>query len=357
MSKRKILSLIVKFLVTFAFIIVLGFVSYYYISIGNNNKKVMSVDYNGSSDISYKVYLKKNNFFTEPYLDMDRTYIASLIDYIDVLFVYNMNYSSLVSGEYTYYVKATIMANKSNSRGSNTNYWEKSYSLTEPEKIEFDSRQSYIISKNVDIKYQEYSELLRQFRSEYGLAIDGILKLELVIESNVKNDDMSKNIVVNTSKQLSIPLTEQAIELSIDMNNNNDVGTVKDVVKLKDAKYTIYFSIGIILGIIDIGMLILMITVIVMIVNSKSLYIKTLNKIKSTYDSILVNVNEVPDLSDLNVIYVDSFQELIDAHSEVRMPINFIEEVKDNRSVFVLINDKIAWVYILEDENYEQRKR
>ena len=93
-----------------------------------------------------------------------------------------MNYSSLVSGEYTYYVKATIMANKSNSRGSNTNYWEKSYSLTEPEKIEFDSRQSYIISKNVDIKYQEYSELLRQFRSEYGLAIDGILKLELVIE-------------------------------------------------------------------------------------------------------------------------------------------------------------------------------
>ena len=358
MGKRKILSLIIKFVVTYIFIIVLGFVSYYYIFLGTSNKEKIAISYNSNSDVTYKVYLKKNNFFTEPYLEMDRTYIASLIDHIDALFVYNMDYSSLVSGEYSYYIKATIMANKSNStRGNSTNYWEKSYNLTEPETIKIDSQKSFIVSKSISVNYQEYSDLLAQFRKEYGLSIDGFLQLEMVINSKVNGNEMAKDVVVESADQLTIPLTEQAIELSIEKNTDSDSGVVSDIIKLTDKKYTVFLIVGIVLAAVDALMLIVMFIVVVMVINSKSLYVKELKKIKATYDSILVNVNKVPDLSDLNVIHVDSFQELIDAHSEVRMPINFVEEEHDTRSVFVLINDKIACFYVLEDENVEHKKK
>ena len=46
------------------------------------------------------------------------------------------------------------------------------------------------------------------------------------------------------------------------------------------------------------------------------------------------------------MIKVESFEELIDAHSEVRMPINYYQ-TKDY-SIFLLFNDNTAWKYVLE---------
>ncbi len=77
----------------------------------------------------------------------------------------------------------------------------------------------------------------------------------------------------------------------------------------------------------------------------KDIYKHKLNKITSTYDGVIVNVKNMPDLSDLNVIMVTSFEELIDAHSEVRMPINFYESKKKKESYFILINGGQAYVY------------
>ena len=75
------------------------------------------------------------------------------------------------------------------------------------------------------------------------------------------------------------------------------------------------------------------------------------DRILSTYDSIIVNIKELPNLEGYNVIKVESFNELIDAHSEIRKPINYYKE-KD-LSAFFLISDNIAWKYII----YKKRKR
>ena len=68
----------------------------------------------------------------------------------------------------------------------------------------------------------------------------------------------------------------------------------------------------------------------------------------TTYDSIIVNVKDKPNIEDYNVIEVESFEELIDAHSELRMPINFYEE--ENKSIFILLNENTAWTYTLEKQ-------
>ena len=66
---------------------------------------------------------------------------------------------------------------------------------------------------------------------------------------------------------------------------------------------------------------------------------------------IIVNIDKFPTLSNYNVIEVTSFEELLDAHSEVRMPINFY---KYNSKVcyFILMNDNTIWKYTIKKSDF-----
>lgn len=46
----------------------------------------------------------------------------------------------------------------------------------------------------------------------------------------------------------------------------------------------------------------------------------------------------------------------MDAHGEVRMPINFIEKVKDKESMFMLISPNCVWVYDLNAKDFSKKK-
>ena len=73
-----------------------------------------------------------------------------------------------------------------------------------------------------------------------------------------------------------------------------------------------------------------------------------MSKILTAYDGIIVNASTLPDLNKFNVIKVRSFDELLDAHSEVRLPINYYRQT--NKSIFILVNDTMLWMYTLENK-------
>ena len=67
---------------------------------------------------------------------------------------------------------------------------------------------------------------------------------------------------------------------------------------------------------------------------------------QKTYDEIIVNVSKIPNLEKLNVINVSKFEELLDAHGEIRLPINYCDSKEGG--VFTLINENIAYCYTLK---------
>ena len=83
----------------------------------------------------------------------------------------------------------------------------------------------------------------------------------------------------------------------------------------------------------------------------RDLYVSKLKKILSTYDSIIVNSETLPQYDEKTVVKVKSFEELMDAHSEVRMPINFIENKKRKKSTFMLISPSCTWIYVLNEDD------
>ena len=71
--------------------------------------KAYYIEYAESSDVSYSVSLKPNDFYDKNVLDGGQGYVASLIDKIDVNFAYGLAMSAdAPEYEYTYSVIAVL---------------------------------------------------------------------------------------------------------------------------------------------------------------------------------------------------------------------------------------------------------
>jgi len=328
--------------VLFVLVIVLNIVMYKKGFYKINTETVM---YKENNSINYKVYLKKNNFFETKYLDENKTYITSLIDYIKVNYNYNIKFDSAVSGNYKYYILATVEANKPTDEAGN--YWTKNYKLSDEKRITLDKSTEYSINQEIKIDYNKYNNALNEFKSTLGLASTGVLKVYLVVDSDLNSKGMS--IQIPTSLVLKMPLSEKTIEATIDSDAKNNVKEITRVVESQADKTKKLVSLAISF-IIEIVVLVAL-----TIMNRKNrrnnIFEGTINKYLDTYDSIIVNIDKFPTLSNYNVIEVSSFEELLDAHSEVRMPINFYK-YNSSTCYFILMNDKTVWKYTMKKSDF-----
>lgn len=339
-----------KFLLVFLIVILCSILGFGLVKFGKQNYEEIQIKYKEKSDIDYKVYLKENDFFENEYLGMNETYITSLIDHLDINFNYTLELSDKSDGKYSYYIKGIISANQAN--GGTSNYWKKEYVLSETKDINYKGRDKIEIASNVVINYQDYNSLLNSFKQEYGLAVDGNLKVILVIVNHVTNEKIERDLLKESDIELNIPLTSLTIEVPIDAKGKTAEGflvdekIVNNTIIYKISKLSGYLLFG--LGAISIGFLI------VIGIKRESVYQRKLRKIFKTYDGILVEVNSLPELKNFNIISVKNFEELIDAHSEIRKPINFVKKI--NGVSFLLLNENIAWEYTLKRDLINSKK-
>ena len=169
-----------KFQFLFPFLFIIGIIL---IIFGFNDKKVVDLNYTENNSIKYNVYLKENKFFDTPYLPEGRTYIASLIDYIDIFYHYDVLYNRKLTGVFKYKFVAQVRANKKEGSGY---YWEKEYDLTKEKTIDIQNNVNVSIDDNVQVKYSTYNEILNNFKKEYGVNTDGELKVIKKISNNSK---------------------------------------------------------------------------------------------------------------------------------------------------------------------------
>ena len=314
------------------------------------NNSFISVKYQEDNNVNYKVFLKSNNYFDTKYLDENRTYITSLIDYIQIQYKYNLLFSEKTSGEYSYYIKASIFANKPS--GEEGYYWSKDFILSKPKTINVSNQKSIFINEIINIDYSEYDKKLEEFKKDYSIQTDGLLKVQLIVKSKVKGEHYTNEISVPAELSLSVPLLEKAVEASIEKDAISNDSTLMMIDPIKK-----HFRLA--CRIMGIALLILVFLLIVriMIVRNNNrrehLYASTLKKFVDTHDSIIANVTNLPDTSQLNIVKVSSFEELIDVYNEVRMPINFYESKKRNKAVFMIINETMCWEYILDKDSLE----
>jgi len=326
----------------FVFLLIFLCIGIFCLYVGLNTKKKVSLKYQENNDIDYKVYLKDNDFFEQDYIDKGKTYITSLIDHIEVTFKYNIEFSEAVDAKYNYKIMAKLESNKTDTSGGG-NYWTKEYDLTGDKNNSVSDSTTYTIMEKINVDYNKYNELLNTFKKSVGLANStGLLSVYLIVDSNVKGEYLSTPI--KSDLILQLPLSELAIEANIESDASNNVKEIKKMVKEDGTFYTILVFIGAFCTTLALFL-------VFVLIRSRRLYKSNykydleLEKILTTYDSIIVNIKDLPDIDDYDVIKVESFEELIDAHSEIRKPINFYQTKE--YSVFLLLSDNIIWKYVL----------
>ncbi len=303
-----------------------------------------SVLYRQVSNLDYKVYLKQNDYYKEPYLNKNMRYIASLIDNVDVNFNYNFMVNQNINYKYTYYIKADVTV--ADSEDKTKVIYSKSDKLTDYKTVVKDNSTGFTINENIKVNYADYNDLVKAFKSSYAISASSNLVLSLHVGIEDGKGNIIKNIDYNDVMKLTVPLTEQMINISMDYNevNNSDNARIYKDFSISNNVTLILSIISIIISIVFIVRLLLFLR---KTTSKKTVYDTTLSRILREYDRVIVNSKKMVNISE-DVIDVKNFNELLDVRDNLEKPIIFSEIHKGQKSVFIVRTANETYRYILK---------
>ncbi len=319
------------------------------------NFKDNFINYNEKGDINYKVYLKDNDYYDEPFLDKGMQYIASLINTINVDFKYEINSSDELSYKYKYKITGDLVITEKNNP-SKVLYKNTEILLEETAKEITDS--SFVINEDLDINYDKYNEYVVAFQKDYSLSVDSNLVLTLAVETVGENNILVNNFNKNSNLIVSVPLSEHTISITTDLNSLNGSGIIRstEIVKIDNV---MLFVLSISLGLIGLIILISIVYLYLSKNNNNNLYEKEIKNILKNYDRLIVSskVLDIDENKFQNKVRVTSIEELIDVYETTKQPIIYYEVIPNEKSYFIIINDDTLYKLTISKEWLEENKK
>lgn len=340
-TKRRNTVLGLALVIIIVFVITLSFFTIYF-----NRSKKQYVNYNESSEIDYKVFLKDNEFFEDEYLPKDKQYIASLIDYIKANFNYKLSLDEkMVEYKYSYRIEADVVVKE---KGTNNPLYTTKKVLLNDKEIKT-SLNEVIIDENIDIDYNYYNSLIKNFINIYGLDdTESILNINMYVNVIGACEEFENNKDHESVISLSIPLTTKtmAIEISNDLiNSQNNVILCKS-----NYSYNFVFIIfGVIFAIVDIALIVYTVKYVIKTRTAENIYEKELKKILNNYSSYIQTLSCEFDFKDYQLLKVGTFTDMLEIRDTIKQPILMRENDRKTGAYFVIPSStKILYVYRLK---------
>ena len=314
---------------------------------GFNVKTKVLVNYQEKSDVNYKVYLKKNDDFKQNYLGMNERYITKLVDRINIDFNYNNLFSKDISGYYAYEVIGSLYAYTDDI---NDPIWKNTYNLldTKTEVINHNNIKNISIQDRVIANYDKYVNDLNKFSEKYGMDLSGYFEITIKIKENLQFKGIEKIIEEDRLIVMRMPLTYDTFKITI-QNDINNIDSYYDFSTRDKINYVLLIFGAFCLS-LGISFLALIIKNIVIASNGRNKYDRELKKILKEHEDKIINVKRFYNKKKYNLIYVDSFKELLDVYDKVKNPINYREIKSGKEAMFIIMDNDNAWIYMLEAE-------
>ncbi len=312
-------------------------------------EKTTPINFTDTNDVKYKVYLNKNDIYHDEYLGMNRAYVANLINYFDIDFNYTFNIDNAMNMEFDYKIIANLIIENKNG----TNYVDEEYIIKDSTKKSINKCRNYTINENVIIDYGYYNNLANKFKNQTGIDVNSFLNVYMLINKKTI-DDNNYNIDDNSYLIIKIPLSERAIEITLDSSSQNITKQVTPKLKVKfNIKYLI---LGIVFFIIDCIFVIRAMMYSNMLVRKKTPYDKYVSKILKDYDRLIVETKTIIKFDNYNIIDVNSFNELLDVRDNLKLPIIYNSIVKHEAGIFYIKNNLDIYRFIVDGDELEKQK-
>lgn len=346
MLKRK--SLIIRDIIVIAFIFIVT--AMLAIEVKKENKTQLNIVYTENSNLDYKVYLKENDFFDEDYWEEDNQYIASLIDYIEANFKYELEASKPnIDYQYTYKIVAEVnVEDKTNHKS----LYKFSEELIDGKIYDFNTSSKLCINEPVKVDYNRYNDIIKRFVDLYDLN-NSIASVTVNMYVNVLDDtpkDTTKPDIPAIS--LNIPLTTETMAIDIESNlvNENDINVCTTINKGK------YLFGTILLAVLDIILVIKLIIFINDTKNEKAVYNMRLRKIMSNYGSYIQKLNNEYDFEGHQILEIKSFEDLLQIKETLNKPILMTEKSLAMETYFFIPSDDNVYIYELKAGNLRKNR-
>ena len=313
--------------------------------------KKEEIIYKETSKVNYKVYLKDNNFYETPYLEDGMAYVATLIDKIHINYDYLLTSNTNTNLDIDYKIIAKLIIG---SQNNSKIFFEKEYDLTDSIKDKMNDTNTYHINREAIIDYNYYNDLANKFRASYAVNTISNLEVQLIVEE--KNSENNNHKMNNQSvTSLTIPLSEQEINISMQEKQINDVKTL-----LKEEKYHIkskeFYTMSIIILVLILTHIGFIIRYLIKKHHKLTKYDKYINRLLNGYDRIIVNVKTPHNKNKYEIIRVNNFQELIDVRDNTKEHINYYIIEEHKKCEFYVTNDKDLYLYEVNDTDFDRKK-
>ena len=311
--------------------------------------KSIPIRYSQNGNTEYKVYLHKNDFYTEKYLDMNKSYVASLINYIDINFNYVFDINQKTTMDFDYKIIGELVIENSKT---NVPYLEKEYTLLDTKVRKLVQDKTLTVKENIKIDYGYYNQLANSFKSTYGVDINSYLNVYLEIEPKT-NKELNYKIKEKNKISLKIPLSEKAIEINLDASNQN---MVKHTTIDGERKFSLLFLILEIVFFIP--ACILLVKIICRIfngLNDYSPFDKYVRKKLKEFDRLIVETDSKLDTKDYNVIEIKNFTELLDARDNLNLPILYLNTIPHEEGIFYILSNNDVYMLTIKNDDLDKK--
>lgn len=345
MQKKIYVDTPLRIFIIAGLVVIFSILSLIFLKKGLETKTFSSIYYNERSNLDYRVYLKENPYFTEPYLGKGKQYIANLIDYVDVDFNYNFNASDFMDYSYRYLIKADVTVHEKND--ATKILYQKSETLIPERTMNYKDSNSFMIRENIKINYSQYNDIVASFKKDYSLALESDLKVTLYIFMNGTYEELEQPLSSTQTMILSMPLTEQTINIGMNYKEVNDSNIVEEysIVETINKVYFVLFGISVIIALIVTVKLIRFVNKIKV---KGTEYDKILSRVLKDYEGIIARVKKVPDFKNHTLVELENFDEILDISEKLDKPILFIEMHKHQKSWFLVVNNNEIYKYALK---------
>lgn len=322
-----------------------------FIALGINNEVNYYIHYDEKSDLDYKVYLKENEYFGK-YLGKDRQYIASLIDYIEANFKYNLSIDEKIDYSYYYYIEAETLVLDYNDK---ILYQKKDIIIP---KKEFNDLKDYSFGINeiVKLDYNYYNSIVNTFISRYNLTnTKNAINLKMYVGINGNCKEYTASLKDNAVISMVIPLSKNTV--NVDMKYKLNSGTNK----LLECKKTSlwenhYLIIG---GSFSFFAVIIIIYLIIYIISTRSvitIYNRILKNIFNNYGRYISKIKTELKYEKFQIVLVEQFEDLFEIRNASNSPILFSQNESKTKSAFVVpTNTALVYVYYFSIDELKRK--
>ena len=302
--------------------------------------------YTNSSTISYQVYLYPNDYIKEPTLPSGKTYITDLVQKITMTMEYDYSSTVLIPMEYQHNITATIygLYNQDPTSDQNPVIWEKEFIIKPLTEKVVTSDKNFQVIETFDIDISQYNAAINSFKEHF--AIPTVSYLEIKMPVTIRGNNVNYSIGETTNVVARIPLSDKVLNVDAELQKTEtkkSPSLIMNELVISPREVTMHAFL------ISVTLILIGMTIHKMHRFKKQEdYESYLLKLKNEYNEIIVETNNMVDITNFKPVSITTFEELLNLSNSLLMPVMLFE--RPNVSCFYIVKDKIMYTYLLKNK-------